>query len=223
MNLPARIATLTESGAPAAQRIFAAAGVERAAACALWALSTQEERSADADFYIAALEQLWSSETPPRSFVTRLSAWTDGLPEFAEEDPPGGVPGYVFEGVLLLELAAKATLAPDEPETLGQVSDALLDFANTLDQEESTDDPLTPGSFDFAQVFSGPREPQGRHCVGEKEEQLHTLSALVGAEVGAVPAEDTVLELRARARAVGRQRLEALKAAQSLRKPWEPR
>jgi hypothetical protein len=215
VNLSAEVTGLAGSGHPSAVRLFAAAGIERAAACVSWVWEARDGRSGDADAFRSHLESLWSREAPPEDFAGRVRAWIEALPEFGGAYPPQDVAKYAFHGVLALHTTCGAVLTPGSSDTLAQVSDGLLHLAEILDQEENPGDPQDFGAFDLDRLFAGPSEPTGRHYTGEKEEQLRDLRVLGPFTGDAAPGPDAVAELRGRAHEVGRQRLDALRAARA--------
>ncbi|RKN44008.1 hypothetical protein [Streptomyces hoynatensis] len=211
VNLSAELSTFAATGAPDARRLFAAAGIERTAACVRWVWEEQEARGADARFFLSRLETLWAPQAPPADYAGQVLAWAEALPEFAGPDTPQGVAKYAFHGVLALHTACRALFVADATDTLAHLSDGLLHLGEILDGEENPAGPAEFAGFDLDALFAGPKEPTGPHYTGEQEEQLRDLRAL--SDLTAGPA--ALAGLRDRAREVGTRRLTALRAARN--------
>ena len=211
VNFSTELAALAD--APGAGRIFAAAGIERTAACVRWVWEEQMSRASDASFFRSRLDTLWAPEEPPADYAGEVLGWAEALPEFAGPDTPQGVGKYAFHGVLALHTACRALFVADSTDTLGHLSDGLLHLGEILDGEEKPADAADFANFDLDRLFAGPQEPTGRHYTGEREEQRRDLEALAGLTGRAVPPPEELAALRERAREAGARRLAALREA----------
>ncbi|MDT0342905.1 hypothetical protein [Streptomyces litchfieldiae] len=211
-DIQAEAATFATTAPSAALRLFAAAGVERTAACYFRVISTQPGRVADRDFYLSRLDRLWQLDQPCDDLEREVRDWTTRLPEFATDSGPGGILRFAFEAVLCLQTASVLLTPTATPDDARHASNSFLGFADIIDNAENPFDPTAP--VDLAALLQSQPEHTGRHYLAEADEQIHDLAELSGPRADTTPDTHLIGRLRRRAQEHGHHRLEALKATQ---------